>query len=271
MLQKLINTYLENEIKNKDEVALLFSGGTDSLSILLSCLDIGLIPHLYTFRLDNYESRDMISSRKIANIYNLELTEIILNTNEINLIEDISYIIEKFNVKKKTQIQCIQPFVHILPKIEEGVVLTGLCADDLYGTPRSMAKFSNDIDYFYKIRKDKFEDLESSSYRFIKKICEEYSKILIAPYKEDINIAEYMLSKTYKELHSPKQKYIMYKDYKDELDKNDLYRRNSNLQCDSKIREWHDKLLIDKDLNVEGFKNVVGIYNKLYKEVQNSK
>lgn len=268
MLKQLINTHLERKITNKNDVALLFSGGLDSLSVLLSCLDIGIKPYLYTFRLDNYVSEDILSSRRIASIYSLELTEVVLDTTKIDLISDIRYMIREFNIKKKTQIQCIQPFLYILPEIKEEFVLTGLCADDLYGTPRSMAKFSKDTEYFYKIRKDKFESLESSSYIFIKKLCDRYSKALIAPYKESQNIADFMLSKTYNELHSPKQKYIMYSDYKEEIDKYNLYRRNSNLQCNSKIREWHNSLLFDKELNSNGFKSVVGIYNKIYKRIK---
>ena len=31
-------------------VALLFSGGLDSLSLLLSCIDVGIKPHLYSFK-----------------------------------------------------------------------------------------------------------------------------------------------------------------------------------------------------------------------------
>ena len=268
MLKNLVNTYLENKIINKNDVALLFSGGLDSLSVLLSCLDISVKPHLYTFRLDNYMSEDILTSRRIASIYNLELTEVVLDTNKIDLISDIKYMIKEFNIKKKTQIQCIHPFLYVLPRIKEGVILTGLCADDLYGTPRSMAKHSKDIEYFKKIRNDKFKNLESSSYIFIKRLCEKHFKTLITPYKESQDIADFMISKTYKELHSPKQKYIMYTDYRDEIDKHKLYRRNSNLQCNSKIREWHDKLLLDKELNKENFKSVVGIYNKLYKEIK---
>ena len=48
---------LKTQLKKLDneEVALLFSGGMDSLSLLLSCLDVGITPHLYTFKLKNIE------------------------------------------------------------------------------------------------------------------------------------------------------------------------------------------------------------------------
>ena len=59
----------------------------------------------------------------------------------------------------------------------------------------------------------------------------------------------------------------MYESYKVELDKYKLYRRNSNLQVNSKIREYHNLLLLT-DLNTRNYKSVVGIYNSMYKQIK---
>lgn len=268
MLKKIINKYILETIKS-DEVAILFSGGMDSLSLLLSCLSVGLKPKLYTFTLDNYESEDMKKSKEISKIYDLDLIEVKINTTKINLITDIEYIINLFDVKRKTQIQCIHPFLYVIPKIKESVILSGLCADDLYGSSRSMFKISKDDKQFYNKRCELYNNIQSSSYVFIKKIAEMNDKVFIAPYKECDEIASYMLSKNYKELNSPKQKNVMYESYKEDLDKYKLYRRNSNLQCNSKIREWHDELLLNKKVNKNNYKSVVGVYNQIYKEVKN--
>lgn len=48
-MRKIIDDFLEEKIRDKNSVAILFSGGLDSLSLLLSCLDIGIKPVLYTF------------------------------------------------------------------------------------------------------------------------------------------------------------------------------------------------------------------------------
>ena len=266
MLRNIINEYLVKNIDNKNDMALLFSGGMDSLSILLSCLDVDIKPHLYTFYLDNHISEDIIRSREIAKIFDLKLTEIKITTRDISLTEDIKFIIKRFKTSKKTAIQCIHPFIYIMPNIIEGNVLSGLCADDLYGTPRSMAKHSKEIERFNKIRFNKFNDSTSSSYCYIKELIEEYDRKFYAPYKECDELTKYMLGLGYKELNSPKQKNIMYQDYKDILDKYKLYRRNSNLQCNSKIREWHDELLKTEE-NKNNNKSVVGIYNRYAKEL----
>lgn len=267
MIRKFINDSLQNNVLDKNSVAILFSGGMDSLSLLLSCLDIGIKPVLYSFYLNNYESEDIKASRKIASTYNLSLNEIVIDDEDVGqLIEDVKYIIKTFNVYKKTQVQCIYPFLYIIPKIKEKYVLTGLCADDLYGTPRSVAKYYNDFDKFNTIRDNDINDLNSSSYFQIKALVEINNKVLIAPYKQNINLVEYFRQFNYKQMNSPKQKILTYQDYKHEIDKHGLYRRNSNLQCNSKIREFHDKLL-NTNLNIKNYKVVFPIYKNLYKEL----
>lgn len=264
-MRKIINNEL---IKYQtEEVALLFSGGMDSLSLLLSCLDVGIKPHLYTFKLESYESEDYKTSVEISKIFNLELTTVNLDEDISLLLNDIKFIIKSFKVKKKTQIQCIHPFIHMVSKIKENIVLSGLCADELYGTPRKMQELGRcDEVKFNDKRKLINENNESSSYIFIKELFNMNNKDLIVPYKECNELVSYMLSIPFKELHTPKQKNIMYISYKEELDKYKLYRRNSSLQCNSKIRELHDNLL-QTDLNVNKNKSVVAIYNRLYKEI----
>ena len=63
----------------------------------------------------------------------------------------------------------------------------------------------------------------------------------------------YFLNKNFKELHSPKQKNLTYINYKEEIEDYKLYRKNSNLQCNSNIREWHNERLFT-ELNKNNWK-----------------
>ena len=261
-MREIINKQLK-EYRDKD-IALLFSGGLDSLSILLSCIDVGISPHLYTFRLEDYISEDIKSSRKIKDIFNLEYTEVIIKKDVEQLKLDVKNIIKKFKVKKKTQIQCIYPFLYMVNEIQEEIVFSGLCADELYGTSRKMQILGRTNDEeFYKKRNEMHEDIESSSYIFIKNIFNAHNKEFVAPYKDNIELVNYFLNKNFKELHSPKQKNLTYINYKEEIEDYKLYRKNSNLQCNSNIREWHNELLFT-ELNKNNWKSVVGIYNMIY-------
>ena len=268
MIRQLLNEYISNEVK-EDKVAILFSGGMDSLSILFTCLDLGIKPTLYSFYLKSYESQDIKSSRAIAKAYDLKLVEVCINDDEVNLVNDIKYIISRFGCKKKTAIQCIHPFLYLVNHIKEDVVLSGLCADDLYGTSKKMSIASKNIEEFNILRMKKIDDVYSSSYFYIKKLLNDNDKRFIAPYKDSSKIINYFMSLTYKDMNSPKQKNIMYEDFKEELLSHNLYRINSNLQYNSKLKDWHDKLIGDPSINSKNFKSVVGIYNLLYKEVLN--
>lgn len=264
-MRRIINNYLQPY--SEQEVALLFSGGLDSLSILFSCLDLGIKPHLYTFKLDGYDSEDYLVSKRIAKELNLELTEVVVPHDTTQLVLDVFNIIKTYRVKKKTQVQCIHPFLYIVENIKEPIVLTGLCADDLYGSARKMQEIGRKDDtIFYQKRLEKHLDATASSYKFIKELFTSHNKTFIAPYKDSKDLSEFILNKDLKELHSPKQKNIMYIAYKEELDRYSLYRRNSNLQINSHLREFHDNLLLT-DLNTKNYKSVTGVYNTIYRDL----
>ena len=70
-----------------------------------------------------------------------------------------------------------------------------------------------------------------------------------------------------KDLCFGKQKKQTYEAFKTEIDNLSLYRRSSNMQINSGIREFHD-LLLQTDLNQKNFKSVIGVYNQLIKIVK---
>lgn len=265
-MRKLINKKIE---KYKDQkVALLFSGGMDSLCVLLSCLEVGIKPHLYTFKLKSYDSEDYFSAVRISNIFNLELTVIEIEDNDTNkLIEDIKFIIKKFKVKKKTTIQCIYPFLYVVDKIEEKVILSGLSGDILHGTMRKMQMLGRvDEGAFNSMRLEYLNNEELDNYCYIKQIFTEQDIKFVDVYRYNKDLIDFFMSKRFKELNSPKQKNVAYESYKKEIDEYDLYRRPTSLQCNSKIREWHDTLLNTSE-NINNNKRVTAIYNRYYKEI----
>lgn len=267
MLRTLINNHLSRHINDQKSVAVLSSGGMDSLSVVLSCIDLGITPTLYTFYLKSFPSPDLHSSREISRIFNLPIREIEIDDSDINiLIKDVHYIIQTYGVKKKTAIQCIHPFLYVAPVVQEDVVLTGLCADDLYGTSRSMAKHRSDWDTFQSLRMGRVTNPTASAYTYIKSVFEAAGKQFVAPYKNSQELIQYMTRQTYKEMNSPKQKTPAYIAYKEEIDRFELYRRNENLQCGSRIREWHDSLLTTH-LNPNQAKTVVSVYNRIYNKI----
>lgn len=266
MIRKLLNQYIIENIKSKQDVALFFSGGMDSMSILLSLMDCNISPHLYSFMVDGVESSDIKICREVAKYFDLKYTEIVIPVGKDILINDVKYIIRHFNIYRKTAIQCVHPFIYIFPKVEEQYVFTGLCADDLYGTSKKMAIVSKDRSKFDKLRKEKLSDRTSSAYEYINQLANESQKTLLAPYKTYQPLIDYLLSLSYKEMNTPKQKNCTYLSFKEIFDTHHWYRRNENLQCSSKLREYHD-LLLDTELNIHGNKVVTPIYKRIYDEI----
>lgn len=266
-LKELITNEIKKELNGSKDVALLFSGGTDSLTCLYSLLSIGIRPKLYTFRLEDVEHKDVIVSRKVANYYNLNLNEVVIKKNVDQLIEDVIFLTTNMDLKLKTNVQCSYPFLHVLKEVKEKYVISGLCADDLYGTSKSMSiKCSNDKELFDTIRVKTFNNEFASAYNPIKYIVENlYGKKFIAPYKTKA-VFDYFMKYSWKELNKPKQKQVAINAFNEEFKELKVYRRNVNLQVGSKIREWHN-ILLNTDLNVNKRKRVDEIYKDLNKGV----
>lgn len=264
-IRKIINGILNDEITDKNSVALLFSGGTDSLTCLFSLLDIGVKPTLYSFHLEGIEHEDIIVSKKVSKYYNLNHVIVEIPKDLIRLKEDVVYLTKTMKLNRKTNVQCSYPFLHVLPKVNEKYVVGGLCADDLYGTSKSMSiKYAKDKVGFDVARKKIFENQLSSAYAPIKSIVEMNGKKFITPYR-DGKLINFFMSKSWEELNKPKQKQVAVSNYKEYFDELNVYRRNTNLQVGSKIREWHNEL-IATDLNVNNRNRVDEIYKDLYKE-----
>lgn len=269
MLKQLIKKHISNTIPQNEKVAVMFSGGLDSLSVLFSLIELGYDVKLYTFYREGVLSDDLKISRKVASNLNLELEEIEISNDLDKLVDDLKLLIKKHDLKKKTQFQVMHPMVYVCNAITEKFVVSGLAADTLYGTARSMLKFASNEVQFREKREELIYKEESDSYKFIKDELTSLNKIFIVPYKESKEIIDYFLKLTPKDLYSGKQKKQTYNAFKEEIDKLHLYRRNSSMQINSGIRELHDELL-KTNWNTKGFKSVVGVYNQIIKYVKES-
>ncbi|MGG0667875.1 asparagine synthase-related protein [Lederbergia citrisecunda] len=268
MLKKLINESLENSIYEKESVALLFSGGVDSLTCLFSLLEIGIKPSLYTFYLEGKPNNDLYYSEKVASIFNLKHNVIMIPYDIEQLENHVKYIVSSLPVDRKTNVQCVFPFLYLLPEIKEQYVVTGLCADDLYGSTKGVAiKGSKNKSVFDKIREKSRNNPNASAYLPIKTLVEDdHNKTLVAPYR-DKNVFDYFMSKSWSELNKPKQKQVAIDVYSKYFNAHDIYRRNSSLQVESGIREYHNEL-INSQLNRNNRKRVDEIYKDLQKELR---
>jgi asparagine synthetase B (glutamine-hydrolysing) len=267
-LKELINYHLFDKITDKTSVAVLFSGGTDSLTCLFSLMELGIKPTLYSFHLENTIHRDIEISKQVAEYYELNHVIIEIKRDITQLQNDVKYLIETFKISRKTNVQCTYPFLHVLPQIKEKFIVSGLCADDLYGTAKSVAiKGGKDKVVLDDIRRKTLSSLDSSAYKSIKELVENvHEKVFITPYRSQ-EVIDYMFQFSWAEMNKPKQKQIAYSAYQYYFEKQNIYRKNTNLQVGSKIREWHSEL-VNTELNKNDRHRVDEIYKDIARELK---
>lgn len=239
--------------------ALLFSGGTDSSTVLWTLLDLGARPACYTFTLQGSASLDLPAARAITKYYGLTLNEVVIPRKLDVLKADVAKAVA-VGARKKVHVQCLQPLFHLLPAIAEHHVFTGLNADDWWGTAASDAiRHSKDEALFRRVRQQRFADQTSSGFAFWNAVTEQSGKQLCAPYR-DPALVLWLLSQSWKQLNTPRQKWPALLDFMPEFTACGVWRRNVNLQCASGIREWHEELLADRSYNQRGRKSVAALY-----------
>lgn len=246
----------------KNNVALCLSAGIDSQSLLFAMLECEIKPSIYSFTLMDRESSDYIHAKKMANKYGLSFAKIELPTSLDNLINDCKIMAKKYGATKKTDFECLWPFLYIYPRIIEHYVVTGIPADGLFClSKKGMIHFRENVDLF---REEYFNNHNAGQCIMRNKLAEEYGKENIDPYYS-IKIREYLRGYTWGELNTPYQKMPIRNSFVEFQTMPILKHTNFQLG-DSGISELFKKLLTT-NLNNKGYKSVVGIYNNIIKQV----
>jgi len=121
-LNKIISDIIEKEAPD-ETVAVLMSGGTDSLSIAVAADALGKNLNCYTFRIEGKDTSDSIASQKACEHFNWNFN--IIDVPVDNIEKDFFTLIEKYECKKKTHVECTFPFLYVYPQIKEKYILTG--------------------------------------------------------------------------------------------------------------------------------------------------
>lgn len=238
--RKLLRNYTQSNLTG-EPVALLFSGGTDSLTVLWSLLDCGVTPHCYSFRLERVISEDSKAARKAADLFNAPLTEIVIPHQEPDaLVPDLQQLVQEIGSPRKTHVECAFPFAYLRHRISEPVIFSGIGADDLWGSAKSVAiKYGKDPQGFTQSRRKVVADPSTSAIKQIDKLLNHRIR---TPYR-DPAVIKFMLQFSWHQLNRPKQKMLAVQGFAEEFSRAPIYRRNSNLQVGSKVREYLARVL----------------------------
>lgn len=242
--------------------ALLFSGGTDSLTVLWSLLSIGARPVCYTFHLQGVRHADLIVSRAICEAEGLP-QRIVTIPRDVGALEaDVRHIVTRFRTARKTHVQCLYPVLHIARAVKEAQVFSGLNADDWWGSAASDAiNCAKDQAEFDRRRRKRLADPTTSGWQFWQALFAAQEQELCCPYR-DAEVVKWLCARSWPELNKPRQKQPAVEAFAEEFQRHACYRRNDNLQCGSMIREWHD-VLLGEPVNKYGRTRVQDLYRDM--------
>ena len=91
MIKNLLETHIRNNVPD-ESVALLLSGGVDSITAGLSAHNVGKQVHAYSFFLDGYVSYDFLRATEVAHKMGWKFTPVVVP--KTNLVKDWYKLVE---------------------------------------------------------------------------------------------------------------------------------------------------------------------------------
>ena len=255
MIDKIITDIIDQEAPDQT-VAVLMSGGTDSLTVAAAAHRLNKKLNCYTFRVDGKDSDDSIYAEKACKHFgwNFKLIDVPVN----NIENDFFTLIKKYECKKKTHVECTFPFLYVYPHIKEKYILTGWAADGYYGvSKRANIHFKHTKELMNKFRQGYFGKLDETTQKFIPGnpvgikqqmlLAKSVDCILVAPYV-DKKVWDWMIQYDWDFFNKPYQKAPLFDAFPELLE---IKRRNHlNLQLAAGIPNYFEKLLDNKKINI---------------------
>jgi len=256
MIDNLIIDQIEQQTIDKN-VAVLLSGGVDSLSVAFAAHRMGKKVTAYTFHLQDQPSYDATKAAEVAKLMGWDCNIIVVPTN--NLQNDFQRLVKEVRCKKKTHFECCFPFLYVYPEIQEDVVLSGWAADGYYGISKkamihygpgkSKEKFDEFRDNYYDIN-------NQAGYLWHELIARNNKKQLITPYLS-LPVKDFFYSKTWEEVNKPFQKHHVVTAFKEF--KKFEFKKHINLQLGAGVDKLFETLIDDKFINFKFRKRVMDI------------
>jgi asparagine synthetase B (glutamine-hydrolysing) len=179
--------------EHENTVAVLLSGGMDSVSLALSAQRIGKHVHAYSFYCDDSPSYDSLKAQDVSNEFGFAFTPINVPTD--NLRFDFVRLANIYLCEKKTHFETTFPMMYVIPEIQERIVLVGIGADGHFGMSKSaMMHHIRPKEKFDKLRHTVFHGPNNpnrtdggpvhptSDRRFLQMLCNENERRLLMPY-----------------------------------------------------------------------------------------
>ena len=269
MIRSLLQSHIKNNVPDS-EVAVLLSGGVDSLSVALSAHDLGKKVIAHSFYLKGNMSYDFKTAEKFSS--KMGWTFIPTEVPAENIVADWYRLVD-LRCVKKTHFECVFPFLYVYPQIKEKYVLTGWGADGYFGpSKKATMRYSSDKkwDNYTKYCKEHnqkqltfnefrlaYLDGDCAGLKEHTNLATKHNKIHVTPYL-DTDVRELLMSKSYEELNKPKQKHFIRKNFT-ELKKFGTIKPHQNLHLNAGVDKLFETLLKNTEINFNERKRMMDV------------
>jgi asparagine synthetase B (glutamine-hydrolysing) len=252
-------------------VAISFSGGTDSLCIFFTCLDLGIKNlTLYTYYADP-ASEDLRRARLISKMFNVPLVECPIPSDIRAVYANLVKMVDD-GIEGKVCLECMHGHYMVAPKVKERFILNGSGIDGVYGSYKEffLSEARTEKEVFDEKRKKHLENPNDDAMVYQSECYKYYGDTTVLyPYRQK-NIIDYLMSKSYREIMTPKWKSITVNEFPEITNVKGLWRARGSQQVVSGTRELHIKLLCS-EFNMGNRTNISKFYNDLIAERKHRK
>ena len=256
MISSILEASIRREVKEKN-VALLLSGGVDSMSLGFAASRVGKHVVAYSFKTDQHDSYDYEKAQQVSETMGWDFVGVVVNTEDLK--KDFYKLLD-LGCVKKTQFECTYPFLHLYPEIVEHSVLSGIAADGWYGlSKKAKMNFIKTKESFDGFRREYFNAENPAGVLNLLSLSSIYNKKLVHPYLWDKKVEHYFMEYDWNELNKPEQKRHVREAFKEEFEMVGHVNQHTNLQLDSKINILFESLLDDLEINFKDRSRVMDV------------
>lgn len=252
----------ENLSTVKGDFGCLLSSGLDSHAVLFSLLELDKKVTVYSFTLDDRESRDFVAARNTAKAYGLPFKPIYLPTDLKTVKKLLLKTVNEIGANSKAAIECIWALHQGVDAIKEKNIVSGLAADLYFVLSKKGCMHYKDCPDEYTIPRWESVMGNTSQTHKLREYAKTQGKVWQSPWLGR-NMLNQFKGTTWDERNKPKQKNPIRVQYADYLEHVKTYNHTDLQLGDSGIAEQFERLLKDPTWNQWNFKSLTGIYNKI--------
>lgn len=255
MIDKLLEKSIK-KISKDDNVAVLLSGGVDSISVAFSLHRLGRHVKAYTFHLEGMPSYDAQKAVEICKIMNWDYHVTVVPID--NLKQDFFTLLNEIKCERKTHFECTFPFLYVYPNITETEVLSGWAADGYYGlSKKACLHYKSPKSKFDEFRNDYFQPNNTAGRNWHERVANKYGKKFLSPYLDD-DIKKYFYQFDWYQLNKPYEKHLVVESFP-EFKTIGKFKKHTNLQLGSGINKIFEKILDDAEINFKKRSRVMDV------------